>query len=61
MFKGCSSLTSITSYANDISALNCLYNWLQNASSTGIFHNLGSATYPSGVSGIPSGWTEVHS
>jgi hypothetical protein len=35
-----------------------LIDWLKNVASTGTFHNLGSATYPSGASGIPTGWTE---
>ena len=59
MFKGCTSLNSVEIYANDISATSCLYKWLQNVAATGTFHNLGSATYSSGASGIPSGWTEV--
>lgn len=61
MFYGCTSLNSVTTYANDISASNCLYNWLSGVAATGTFHNLGTATYPSGDSGIPSGWTEVNS
>ena len=61
MFYGCSRLNDVTTYANDISATNCLGNWLNNVASTGTFHNLGSAVYPTGTSGIPSGWTEVHS
>jgi hypothetical protein len=61
MFKNCTSLTSVTTYANDISAYNCLSNWLYGVAATGTFHNLGTATYPSGDSGIPSGWTEVNS
>ena len=61
MFNGCSSLNSVTSYATDISASNCLSDWLSNVASTGTFHNLGSASYPSGASGIPQGWTEVNS
>ena len=58
MFKGCSSLTNIVTYAQDISATNGLYNWLSGASATGDFYNLGGATYTSDASGIPSGWTE---
>ena len=61
MFKNCTSLTDVTTYADDISVDNCLLNWLQFVASTGTFHNLGSATYPSGASGIPTGWTEVRS
>ena len=59
MFRSCSSLNSITVYANDISASNCTNNWLSNVASTGTFHNLGTAIYPTGPSGIPSGWTEI--
>ena len=60
MFSGCSSLNRVTTYANDISANSCVYNWLQNVSAQGDFFNLGNPapTYPSGVSGIPQGWTE---
>lgn len=62
MFSGCSSLNQITTYANDVSASDCLKNWLENVAPTGTFHNLGSATYPTdSASGIPQGWTEVKS
>ena len=61
MFIGCTSLNSVTTYANNISAIYCLNNWLKNVAATGTFHNLGSATYPTGASGIPTGWTEVKS
>ena len=60
MFRG-TQVTEITTYADDISASNCLKDWLITVPATGTFHNLGSATYPSGSSGIPSGWTEVNS
>ena len=59
MFYGCTSLNNVTVYADDISALDCTTNWLSNVASSGTFRNLGSATYPTGASGIPSGWTEV--
>ena len=58
MFAYCTSLNSVTTYTNSISATNCLTNWLDNVAATGNFYNLGSATYPSGPSGIPTGWTE---
>lgn len=44
--------------ANDISASNCTFNWLTRVSNTGTFYNNGLATYASGTSGIPTGWTE---
>lgn len=59
MFRGCSNLSSIKCLATDISATDALYNWLENASSTGAFYKAAGVTYPSGVSGIPSGWTVV--
>ena len=59
MFQNCTSLNNVTVYADDISASNCTNNWLSGVASSGTFHNLGSATYPTGPSGIPSGWTEV--
>lgn len=59
MFYGCSNLNSVTTYANDISALNCINNWLNNVAATGDFYNEGSATYTvDSPSGIPTGWTE---
>ena len=58
MFQNCSSLNSITTYASNISASSCLLNWMSGVSAHGDFWNLGSATYESGVNGIPSGWTE---
>jgi hypothetical protein len=61
MFTGCTSLNDVTIYANDISATGCLNGWLSVVASSGTFHNLGSATYPSGGDGIPKGWTEVKS
>jgi hypothetical protein len=60
MFDGCTSLNSVTTYANDISATHCLAGWLQNVAAVGTFHKLGTATYPTGASGIPSGWTVVN-
>ena len=59
LFVNCTSLNNVTVYADDISALDCTTNWLSNVASSGTFRNLGSATYPTGTSGIPSGWTEV--
>ena len=59
MFQGCSSLNSITVYADDISATKCTNNWLSGVASSGTFNNMGFALFENGVSGIPSGWTEV--
>ena len=44
--------------ATDISAINCLYNWVNRVSSTGTFVKKAAMTsLPRGSSGIPSGWT----
>ena len=64
MFKGCSSLnevrckipssyssSQISSYAKD---------WLRNVSPTGTFYTNADANWPSGASGIPTGWTRVN-
>lgn len=59
MFWKCTSLNKVITYAQDISASNCLNGWLEKVSATGDFYNLGGATYSSGDSGIPTGWT-VH-
>ena len=61
MFNGCTSLNEVTTYADDISATDCTQNWLFGVANSGTFYNYGSATYTSGASGIPSGWTEVNS
>jgi hypothetical protein len=58
MFNGCSSLNSITMLATDISAANCLSNWVNGVSSTGTFvKHVDMTSLPSGVDGIPEGWT----
>ena len=57
MFNGCTSLNSITMLATDISAKNCLNQWVVNVSSTGTFTKAaGMTTLHTGTSGIPEGW-----
>ena len=59
MFKYCSSLNRVTTYANNVSAADCITDWLLDVAPTGIVHNLGTATYTANsVSGIPTGWIE---
>ena len=57
MFSGCTRLSSVICLATDISASYCLNLWLNNVSATGTFMKAAGVSYPSGVSGIPSGWT----
>lgn len=57
MFNDCRSLSNVKCLATDISAPNCLYNWLSGVSAAGTFKKAAGVSYPSGNSGIPSGWT----
>lgn len=57
MFYNCTSLSAITCLATDISATGCLSNWVQNVAATGTFVKDANTTWPTGVSGIPDGWT----
>ena len=60
MFSGCSSLNYIKCLATNISALNCLSDWVSNVASSGTFLKAASMTsWPAGTSGIPTGWTVV--
>ena len=58
MFNGCTNLNYIKMLATDISATDCLYNWVIEVSSTGTFVKHPNMTSLStGTSGIPTGWT----
>ena len=57
MLYDCKKINSITMLATDISASSCLENWVSGVASTGTFTKSSSASIPSGISGIPSGWT----
>lgn len=60
MFKGCSSLSQITCLATDISATNCLYNWVSGVAASGTFIKAaGMTSWGSGNSGVPSNWTII--
>ena len=60
MFYGCTKLNYIKCLATDISASVCLYSWVTNVASTGTFvKNPNMSSWPTGKSGIPSGWTVV--
>ena len=57
MFNGCTKLNYIKMLATDISATNCLSDWVNSVSSTGTFiKNAAMTSLPTGNSGIPSGW-----
>lgn len=58
MFYGCTSLNHITMLATDISASDCLTNWVSGVSSSGTFvKHPNMDSLPTGISGIPEGWT----
>ena len=58
MFYNCSKLNSITMFATDISATDCLANWVGGVAATGTFVKAPSMTsLTTGVNGIPTGWT----
>lgn len=61
MFMGCTSLEYIKCLATDLSASICLQNWARNVSTTGTFVKAQGVEWPTGVSGIPTGWTVVES
>ena len=56
MFQDCNQLSYVKMMATDISAGDCLTNWLKGVAPSGTFVKNGAATWnKSGV--IPSGWT----
>lgn len=60
MFSGCTSLNYIKMLATDTSRnARALNNWVNGVSVTGTFVKNASATLPTGVNGIPDGWTVV--
>ena len=59
MFYNCSKLNYVKCNSTDITATNAIYQWLSGVAATGTFVKPAGVTYPSGISGIPSGWTVV--
>ena len=58
MFRDCKNLNYIKCLATDISATDCIYNWVDGVASTGTFvKNPNMTSWPTGVNGIPTGWT----
>ena len=58
MFYDCTSLNYIKCLATDISATNCTSYWVSGVASTGTFvKNPNMASWTTGFSGIPTGWT----
>ena len=60
MFNGCTSLNEVTCYATSgINENNSTTDWLLGVASAGTFYKKAGITWPTGTSGIPSGWTVV--
>ena len=57
MFNGCTNLNYIKMLATTVSAENCLNNWVNGVAVNGTFIKNANTTIPSGISGIPEGWT----
>ena len=61
MFKYCDALNYIKMLATNISATNCLTNWVQGVANSGMFvKNDNMNSLPIGVNGIPTGWVSVN-
>lgn len=54
------ALNTVRCYAQDISATDCLYQWMDHVARTGTFYKDANTTYPTGISGIPSTWNVVN-
>lgn len=59
MFRGCSRLSSVKCMLTNISAQYALNNWLNGVAAQGTITKKAGVNYPSGNSGIPSGWTVI--
>lgn len=57
MFENCSNLNKVCIYADNISATQCLLNWLNGVAANGDFYCTNGISYPAGTSGIPANWT----
>ena len=57
MFSGCTSLNYIKCLATDMSANSCTFLWTDSLASGGTFIKHPDATWTTGSSGIPAGWT----
>ena len=60
MFKDCVALSEITMLATDISATNCLSNWVDGVGESGTFTQSPTINLPLGVNGIPANWSIIY-
>lgn len=59
MFYGCSSLSTIKCLVTNLTAFGVIDEWTYNVSASGTFYKTAGVTWPTGTSGIPTGWTVV--
>ena len=57
MFRDCTRLNYIKCLITNISTSGYTDEWVKDVASTGTFVKNPSATWPSGINGIPTGWT----
>ena len=58
MFQNTPGLNAVKMLATDISAADCLLNWLNGVAAEGVITKAAAmTTLPSGASGVPNGWT----
>ena len=57
MFAGCTSLNYVKCLATDISAMGALDWWMEGVPAGGTFVKASTCEWPTGLSGIPEGWT----
>jgi hypothetical protein len=58
MFAGCTSLNYIKCLATNISALDCISDWVSGVAASGTFiKDQSMSDWTTDESGIPSGWT----
>lgn len=60
MFSNCTSLKNVKCLARNFYGNDCLTDWLANVSQTGTFIKDANTTWPTGDSGIPTGWTVIN-
>ena len=64
MFYNCNNLTNITMLATDITATDCLKDWVKDVAYKGditISADISWQSFPTGGSGLPSSWTVYRS
>lgn len=59
MFASCQKVNRIVCYCNGVEDTRYTLDWLRNVSPTGTFVKKAGVTWPTGNSGIPSGWTVI--